>query len=215
MDKTTVLEFRSEGAVERSTRAPNRPPVSLMPMRSIDLRRRGVSRLGWYWSSTNKGHVTFFDKSERACVLMLDFDRSVRHIVSQPLAFPLEPDRPAPSYLVTRANGDAELVYSHAAKVGRSEIEDVAEITGWKVSQATTLTPEHQAAITWIAAFRHPRHLDHALRSRLLNFFAVARPLAEGFGLDLTPSLFHLIWTGDLVCELGRGLHDDSLVHTA
>ena len=61
--------------------------------------------------------------------------------------------------------------------------------------------------VRWLAGYRYPRCLRQEHRARLLEVFDQPTPLlagvdAVGDRLAVLPSLFHLMWIGDLAAEL-------------
>jgi hypothetical protein len=73
------------------------------------------------------------------------------------------------------------------------------------------------ANLRWLAGYRHPRHRAPATVKALMGVFTAPIPLvagAEQVGdtVAVLPVLYHLLWCQELVGDLGRPLHDRTVV---
>lgn len=74
--------------------------------------------------------------------------------------------------------------------------------------------PIYRRNVTWLAGYRHPRHLGgQLLTAALQEVFAEPAPLWEGVRrigdpLVVLPSLFHALWAGQLAADLGAAMHE-------
>jgi hypothetical protein len=78
---------------------------------------------------------------------------------------------------------------------------------GWSYCRVGAVDAVLAANVRWLAGYRHQRcfHPDRAARLRAV--FASPQKLSEGTAaagerLEFLPVLFHLLWTGVLVCDL-------------
>jgi hypothetical protein len=73
------------------------------------------------------------------------------------------------------------------------------------------------ANLTWLAGYRRPYVLDERTAVLLLEATADPAPLlpsasAIGEPMAVLPTLFHLLWTGRMACDLGRPLADHTMI---
>ncbi|MFI6309700.1 TnsA-like heteromeric transposase endonuclease subunit [Nocardia fusca] len=96
------------------------------------------------------------------------------------------------------ADSDAEAFAAAAA---------ARESVGWAYRLVDVLDAVRVANIRWLARYRHGRCLRAEYRIRLMEVFARPRPLLAGAQevgdrLSVSPSLFHLMWSGTLSADL-------------
>lgn len=202
------------------------------PVREFSSYRRQRHFPGMWWSATTGRHVGFESWLERDHAMMLDFDREVVGLSSQPFRLSWrDVDGKAtshtPDYFVRRADGTAVVVDVRPADRVKPKDEVkfqqtalvCAAVAGWSFRLVHELDPVVVANVTWLSGYRHPRH-DHLRAGELLReVFAGGEELlagAEKVGdpIGCLPVLFHLLWRGELVIDVSVPVHDGSLVVT-
>jgi hypothetical protein len=73
------------------------------------------------------------------------------------------------------------------------------------------------ANVRWLSGYRHPRYGDLSLGPALLQSFAAGAGLQDGLSrvadpIRGLPTLFHLLWTGDLTADLRIPVGDGTWV---
>lgn len=202
------------------------------PVREFSSYRRQRHFPGMWWSATTGRHVGFESWLERDHAMMLDFDRDVVGLSSQPFTLSWR-DRDGkatshtPDYFARRADGTAVVVDVRPADRVKPEDEVkfqqtasvCAAVAGWSFHLVHELDPVVIANVTWLSGYRHPRH-DHRQAGELLReVFAGGEELlagAEKAGdpIGCLPVLFHLLWRGELLVDVSIPMHDGSLVVT-
>jgi hypothetical protein len=104
-DRETQVDFREALLVSFE---------SCSPVRLFSSWRGKRNYSGSYWSSKNRGHVGFESLYERTALMVLDRERSIMAISSQPMwiFWPTgsAPKSHAPDFFVRHDNGDGEII---------------------------------------------------------------------------------------------------------
>jgi hypothetical protein len=185
---------------------------------------------GLWWCATTGGHVGFESWLERDHLMLLDHDRAVVGVASQPFwLFWRTPQGKArshaPDYFARRADGSAVVVDCRPANrikprdaVAFEAARHACELLGWQYRLVGTPDPVLVRNVRWLAGYRHPRHRLPDVAEALLVVFA--RPQAMMDGVELVgdpiavlPVLFHLLWCGELDLDLSVPLHEAARVH--
>ena len=192
--------------------------------------RKGQRHLsGLWWSATMGRHVGFESWLERDHAMLLDFDPTVVGIASQPFWLLWRDESGAsmshcPDYFVRRADGSAVVV--DCRPVDRRPEKDVAKFDataaactdlGWGYYLVGATESVRTASVRWLAGYRHPRHDRCDVSAALRGVFTEPVPLFDGAGvvgdpIAVLPTLFHLLWCGELVCDLAVRLHAGAVV---
>lgn len=169
---------------------------------------------GWYWSATTGGHVGYESWLERDRLILLDFDREISGICSQPFWLHWHDGvrlrRHAPDYFVRRTDGSGLVVDVRAGE--RVEAGDAAVFAttaqacrpvGWSFTRVGTPGQVLMANVRWLSRYRHPRCRNPDVVERLLEMPGGPRGLFETAGraeerLAVLPTLYHLLWNGEL-----------------
>lgn len=204
---------------------------SVEPVRMFPSYRGQHSFSGRWWSATTGSHVGFESWLERDHLMLLDHDRAVVGMASQPfwLSWPEggRRRRHVPDYFARLTDGSGLVVDVRPDE--RIEARDAAAFAataqacaavGWQYRRVGGLDPVLVANLRWLAGYRHRRCRDTVVADVLVEEFARARPLAEGAAaagdrLAVLPTLFHLLWAGVLHAELGAAPLSGSTVVTA
>lgn len=195
---------------------------------------RGLGHFpGWWWAVTTGGHIGYESWLERDHVRVLDFDREVVGIASQPFWLYWEDERGrrrhAPDYFARRADGTGVVVDVRADdRISNRDAEtfamtaQVCALLGWEFRRVGEIDPVLGGNVRWLARYRHPRCAGRAgIGCRLREVFAASAPLLAGAEqvadrLAVLPALFHLMWRQELVADLaGTRLGPGTLVRTA
>ena len=193
----------------------------LEPLEGLDVVGGRVWRIGWWWSSTMRGHVPFASNYERNCLMMLDADPQVSRIVHTPIAVIRGPTRVVPPYVVIK--DDRVNVVCGGARGSRGSSEHEAllrewcQVAGWNLLTLDALAPVAERSLRWLAGYRRRRISDPAIQEVLLRRFAKPRPLWDGATASGPPSrvlpvVYHLLWMGELCMDLEGGLDKGTLI---
>ena len=88
---------------------------------------------------------------------------------------------------------------------------------GWQYRLAAEPDPVVAANLTWLAGYRRPYVRDGRTAALLIEGTEEPVPLlaaaqAIGDPMAVLPTLFHLLWTGPLCCDLEGPLADHTLI---
>ncbi|WP_045297281.1 MULTISPECIES: TnsA-like heteromeric transposase endonuclease subunit [Streptomyces] len=201
-----------------------------LPVRGFPSYRGQRHFPGLYWSATTGGHVGFESWLERDHAMLLDFTPQVTGLLSQPLWLFWEDDQGkrvshAPDYFARFEDGRGLVVDCRpldridarsAAKFAAAQA--ACEAVGWGYRVVGEVDPVRMVNVRWLAGYRHPRHgADDGLAARLLALFSVPSPLVAraallGDPIAVLPTVFHLLWLGQLTADLSHPLSDATLV---
>lgn len=201
------------------------------PVRSFPSYRRQRSYPGWYFSATTNGHVPYESWLERDTAMDLDFDREIVGYAAQPFwLFWPGTDRVrshAPDFFARTVDGTgvvvdcrpADRIRPRDADAFRATAQACAEV-GWRYRLITEHEPVRLGNLRWLAGYRHRRCLNARLVQSLLAAFVEPQPLmagarAVGDPTAVLPSVFHLLWSGQLHVDLAVRLDSTSLVAAA
>jgi hypothetical protein len=229
----SFIDSRGEERLVRADAACLLPFETARPVRSFPSWPGKRSYSGWWWCATTSGHVGFESWLERDHVMLLDFDRDVVGIASQPFWLHFPPrdglGSHAPDFFARTADGAAVVIDVRPAE--RIDKRDAAVFAatgrvcaelGWSYRLVHDLERVVTLNIRWLAGYRHPRHApSDAARSAILHAAAGGRTLhataaTAGDPRATLPAVYHLLWTGVLRADLARGaLSMASLLHPA
>jgi len=200
-----------------------------LPVRQLRARKGQRHLSGLWWSATMGRHLGFESWLERDHAMLLDFDSAVVGIASQPFWLSWRDSgggsvSHCPDYFVRRADGSAVVV--DCRPVDRRPDKDIAKFDataavcgelGWGYDLVGATEPVLTANVRWLAGYRHPRHDQADIASRLQEVFAEPVPLVNGASvvgdpIGVLPTLFRLLWCGELVCDLTVPLHAGTVV---
>lgn len=170
---------------------------------------------GWYWAATTGSHVGYESWLERDRLILLDFDREISGICSQPFWLHWHDGvrwrRHAPDYFVRRTDGSTLVVDVRADE--RVEAGDAAVFAitdcacrsvGWNFTRVGTPGRVLMVNVRWLSRYRHPRCRNPLVAERLLEMrggpgglFKMAEMAGER--LAVLPTLYHLLWSGELL----------------
>jgi len=204
------------------------PFEQVAPVRSFPSYRGQRNYPGCYYAACLDAHVEFESWLERDEAMVLDFEPTVAAFAAQPfwLSWPDE-DRVrshAPDFFARHRDGGATVVDCRPAE--RIKPRDAAAFTateracalaGWEYRLVTGHDPVWLANVRWLAGYRHRRYRSRPLAEAAFEMFAAPRPLMEGAVLlgdpiAVLPTLYHLLWVGELQVGLRTRLEATSLV---
>jgi hypothetical protein len=202
------------------------------PVRSFAAYRGQRNNTGLWWSVTTGSHVGYESWLERDHLTLLDFDPTVVGVASQPfwLFWTAEDGRRrshAPDFFARRRDGSGLVIDVRPVKRVRPRDSAAFEATrracavvGWDFRLVHEPEPVRMANVRWLAGYRHPRCLNAGLAETARTVFLNGMPLmdgAEALGdtLGTLPTVFHLLWSGELRTDLELPLSRTSLVTTA
>ncbi|QIS04327.1 TnsA-like heteromeric transposase endonuclease subunit [Nocardia brasiliensis] len=200
------------------------------PVRSFRSYRGQRSYSGWWWMASSARHVGYESWLERDNVMVLDADPDVAAVVSQPFRLwwsdgvKPRPRRHVPDYFVRRADGGVVVIDVRADD--RIEDDDAAlfaatgvacRAVGWEYRRVGEVDPVLAANLRWLAGFRHPRNRVEPAAAELLRVFASPRAMFDGAAavgdrIAVLPTLFHLLWTSELVTDMTVRLDGSAVV---
>ena len=216
---STTVELSDVGGV----------PVELArPARRIPGYRGQRNMPGWWWSATMRGHVVYESWLERHHLMAFDRLPEVTGISGQPFAVSwtggLRRERHIPDFFVRFADGGGLVVDCRPVARADENFYRVAAITaaicqevGWEYRLAAEPDPVVAANLTWLAGYRRPYVRDGRTAALLTEGAEEPVPLlaaaqAVGDPMAVLPTLFHLLWTGALCCDLEGPLADHTLI---
>ena len=202
------------------------------PVRVFSSYRRQRHFPGMWWLATTGRHVGFESWLERDHAMLLDFDRDVCGLSSQPFTLTWrdlsgKAVSHTPDYFARLSDGSAVVVDVRPAE--RVKPADAAKfamaasacaaVPGWSFRLVHEPDPVLAANVRWLSGYRHPRHGQPQVGGLLREVFAGGEELlagAERAGdpIGVLPVLFHLIWRGDLVADVSVPMHDATVVST-
>lgn len=155
---------------------------------------------------------------ERDHLMLLDFAPEVVGISAQPcqlgLQTPAGRRRHVPDYFARLADGTGVLIdVRPEARVDRdAEVfgatAAACELVGWRYERLGEIDPVFTANVRWLSGYRHRRCLNDRIRDGLLSAarcgdWTVGSLASEaGETVVVLPTLFHLLWSGELHADL-------------
>ena len=163
--------------------------------------------------------------------MLLDFDRDVCGLASQPFTLtwrdPAGKVSHTPDYFARMSDGSGVVVDvrpadrvkpADAAKFAMTA-SACAAVAGWSFRLVHEPDPVLAANVRWLSGYRHPRHDRPEVSGLLREVFAGGEELLAGAEMagdpiGVLPVLFHLMWRGDLLADVGVPMHDATIVST-
>lgn len=175
------------------------------------------------YSTTTGGHLKFESGLEHDLLRELDRRKDVVWLVSQPMRLRLPAKRQrrrlehTPDVLCMEQSGVVTVWDVRAKQSQDDDFNIKAELTGpacrglgWKYEVFTGLTPVRRANLVWLHGFRrepweYPANLAALARTNRIRTIGdvIAQDRDSG---QVTASMWHAIWRGDLHCDLDRHL---------
>lgn len=204
-----------------------------VPWRLPTYRHGQKNRPGLYWAVTEKAHVPYESLTELFTLLRLDRDPDVVHILAQPFRLFINEPRGksyVPDFLAVRGDGSVEVVEVkpiHKMQESRTvETDDWARKTiephGWKYMVVNEPGPQLGYNLRFLAGYRRSWLFNSDVLATVTantyqpEFFgALEMRMAELTGthaLVVRSHLLHLLWTGELTCDLNRPIDAGSVV---
>jgi hypothetical protein len=205
---------------------------SVPPVRRFVSYRGQRHFTGRYWAATTESLVGFESWLERDRAMLLDHDRRVVGLASQPFRVswsgPTRRISHTPDYFARLDDGAGLVIDVRPAdRVGPDDAvkfaasEAMCRAMGcWSYVLVHEPEPVEMANVRWLSGYRHPRNRVGTVATRLGEVFREPRLLMDGAReagdpLAVLPTLFHLLWCGDLTAELAAPLGDGSQVGLA
>lgn len=198
-----------------------------VPWRTPAYRHHQTNRPGKYWAVTERAHVAYESLAELAALLNLDRDPCVWQIRAQP--FQLLVNNPngrtyVPDFLSVRNDQSVEIMevkplYKTSDPKIRATLgwaTEVLENHGWSYSVVSEPDPQAAYNLRFLAGYRRPWQFNATLLAtvRLETYEPEFFGILEARMADLTGAsrpvvrahLLHLIWAGELTCDLRKPL---------
>ncbi|MEU3391283.1 TnsA-like heteromeric transposase endonuclease subunit [Streptomyces albidoflavus] len=208
------------------------PFESVLPVRQFASYRGQRHFTGWYWAATTESLVGFESWLERDRAMLLDHDRLVVGLASQPfrVTWPGATRRIShtPDYFARLEDGSGLVVDVRPAdRVGPedavkfSATEAMCQAMGcWSYALVYEPEPVAMANVRWLSGYRHPRNRVREVAVRLVDVFREPQLLTDGARavgdpLAVLPTLFHLLWCAELRTDLAVPLGDGSVIGCA
>jgi hypothetical protein len=200
--------------------------VGGLPVREFRSYRGRRHYSGWYWAATTGALVAYESRLELARILLADFAPEVVGIAAQPFQL-VGADggairRHVPDLLLAGADGSVTVVDVKAAwRMEAPEVvaqfawtKQVCAGRGWGFEAWSGADPVRMENVRFLAGYRRPEVIDQDVLEEVVevakthrSIAAIERAIAGGVPADLVrPAVLHLLWTGLLVCDLGRPL---------
>ncbi|MEV6227445.1 TnsA-like heteromeric transposase endonuclease subunit [Saccharopolyspora shandongensis] len=194
---------------------------------------RGGAHVGWWYSVRARRLVAYESAIERDALMMLDRDRQVVGLSSQPmrLCWRLLPGSGiyadqithVPDVFVRYVSG-AGVVLNCRRRAARSRqaealLPATCAMAGWGYAVCVELDHVMASTLRWLADYRHSRYCSASLRQRVLNSCEQPRRLTELAAVDdpmrTLPAVYHLLFYGELQVDLRQPLSYASVVMRA
>lgn len=207
------------------------PVENVVPVRVAAAFKGQRNFAGLWWCATNRRHVGFESWCERDQLMNLDFDPRVVGISSQPFRVTLPASLPqhshVPDYFVRYGDGTGLVIDvrpdARVKPADQSDFDATAQLcatVAWAYQRLGELPSTYRANLRWIAGYRHPRCMrdpSATLSWKYLNTSGPAsvREVIEAVGesVIVLPILFHMLWTQEILTDLGLGLlHSDTIL---
>lgn len=207
------------------------PLVELVAVRAPSNTHHQPQRPSWYWMASTDEHVSTRTRIAEAHLRELDFDPAIIAIRAEPFVLHANERTlkgQTPDFLALRRDGSRLVIdiVTPRRAVHQTVRQYLALMThacqrlGWEHRVLAMPDPVRRSNLAWLAGFRRPATDEPQVAEALLA--AAAEPVAlsalataVGAAWQTRPVLFHLLWTGDLVCDLAKPLNDDRLVRRA
>lgn len=192
------------------------------PVRSFPSYRGQRNFPGLWWSATTGGHVGFESWLERDQAMVLDFDPAVVGFSSQPFrllwAGGRRPVEHTPDFFARLADGTGVVVDVRADdRIGPQDAEvfaataRVCRSVGWEYRRVGEVAAVLRANLRWLSGYRHRRCVRPAWEAGLRAAFSCPAGLLDGARavgdpVAVLPTLFGLLWRGDLVTDVAGAL---------
>jgi hypothetical protein len=193
-----------------------------VPVRSFRWSRGQRHFPGWWWLATTGRHVGYESWLERDHLMLLDFDKAVTAVSSQPFWLHWHDGRRsrrhAPDFFARLGSGTGVVIDVRAddrIEPGDAEAfamtDRACEAAGWEFRRVGVVDPVLAANVRWLSRYRHPRCSGPpGVADVLRQAFAAPAPLlagaaSAGDSLAVLPVLFHLMWRQVLAADLGSG----------
>lgn len=204
-----------------------------VPWRLPRYRHGQKNRPGLYWAVTEKVHVPYESLTELVMLLSSDRDPDVVHILAQPFRLFINQPRGksyVPDFLTVRDDGSVEVVEVkplHKMKDPRTSAtvdwgRGIIEAHGWSYLVVHEPNPQLGYNLRFLAGYRRfwlfNRDVLATVRANTYQpefFGGLEARIAELTGthaLVVRSHLLHLLWTGELACDLNRPIDAGSVV---
>jgi hypothetical protein len=204
-----------------------------VPWRLPQYRHGQKNRPGLYWSVTEKAHVPYESLTELFTLLRLDRDPDVVHILGQPFRLFINAHRGksyVPDFLTVRGDRSVRVVEVKPLEKMKdprtvatmSWARAAIELHGWGYVVVNEPSPQLGYNLRFLAGYRRSWLFNSDVLATIRantyqpEFFAALEArLAELTGIPpviMRPHLLHLLWTGELTCDLNRPIDVGSVV---
>ncbi len=201
------------------------------PARRIPGYRHQRNMPGWWWSSSTRSHVVYESWLERHQLIELDRRPGICGISGQPFALSwtgeLRRERHVPDFFARSADGSAMVIDCRPLERADEKFYFVAAITksicqelNWEYHLAGAPDPTRAANLRWLAGYRRNHAVDSTVAEVLLEVSAnpvelVVAANAAGDPVLVLATLFTLLWSGALTCDLDMPLTDHTMIWAA
>jgi hypothetical protein len=186
-------------------------------VRSFRFSKGMTSFAGWWWFASTGEHVGYESWLERDHLMLMDFDRAVVAVASQPFWLCWHDGRRrrrhAPDFFARCSDGTGVVVDVRADDQIPERDAEVFAVTeracaqvGWEFRRVGVPAAVLKTNVAWLSRYRHSRCAGRpgsGVDLMVMKAFDVARPLfagADSVGdrLRVLPVVFHLMWLGRL-----------------
>jgi hypothetical protein len=205
--------------------------VAGLPVREFRWYKGRRHYSGWYWCATGQRLVAYESRLELARIMLADFDPAVTAVAAQPFRL-IGRDgsrvrRHVPDVLLAGADGGVTVVDVKAAgKRADPEVRAVMEWTrqvaalrGWAFEEWYGAPPRLLENVCFLAGYRRRALIDEQLIPAVLEAAGGSSPVIDverrvrgAHPALVRPVVMHLLWSGDLVTDMGRPLGGDSVI---
>jgi hypothetical protein len=231
-----IVRYRCHGGIVETTWKDANPAalIDALPWRRFPcfLGQRNYS--GLYWASTERTLVGYESRLELSRLTMLDFDRRVKRIASQPFCLVAAVDgkrlKRTIDYLALTDEGPRAIDVKRRDELERIDVHDVLEQTrrvvearGWIYEVVCEPDETHYANIKFLAGYRRDWLFQKDVLAEVRETVAKnpGQPIRAILELATSPKhvakagLLHLLWTQELRADISVRLSVNSTVEVA
>ena len=207
------------------------PFEDVAPIRSAPAHKGQRNYTGEWWCVTVERHLAFESWVERDFLITADFDPEVIGLSVQPFTFHFhtrssQPRSHTPDVFLRFRAGDATVVdvrpdalLDDRSREAFEATHQLCEDVGWNYLRVGDQDPIRAANLRWLAGYRNRHNRNESLAARLLDELHSAG--ATGIGalaarvgdpVIALPTLYHLMWTHEIMVDVDSAVLDMNVV---
>lgn len=181
---------------------------------------------GAYWATTERDHVIYESRLERANLILADFDPTVRHVVAQPFKLTATVDDHqrwhVPDYLYNSESGPVVVDVVRAERMDHPRIlrlcrwtKLIVESLGWSYKVVNEPDVVRMTNVRFLAGYRREWLVDQDILAELrwrrgelagLSILRAEAVMAGRPGPLVRPALLSMLWRHEFEVDLDHRL---------